>query len=129
MADERLVIDRVGHQGDGIAISGGEQVYIPYVLPGETVTISRTGDRGLCAKIISPSPERIAPICSYFGVCGGCALQHWQAESYRAWKRDLVVAALTHVGIEALVGDLIDAHGEGRRRIVFAGRRTRSGVA
>ena len=128
MADERLVIDRVGHQGDGIAISGGEQVYIPYVLPGETVTISRTGDRGLCAKIISPSPERIAPICPYFGVCGGCALQHWQQESYRAWKRGLVVAALTHEDIEAPVGDLIDAHGEGRRRIVLHARRTRDGV-
>jgi len=128
VADERLVIDRVGHQGDGIAISGGEQVYIPYVLPGETVTISRTGDRGLCAKIISSSPERIAPICRYFGVCGGCALQHWQQESYRSWKRGLVVAALTHEGIEAPVNDLIDAHGEGRRRIVLHARRTREGV-
>jgi 23S rRNA (uracil1939-C5)-methyltransferase len=128
VADERLVIDRVGHQGDGVAISDGKQVYIPYVLPGETVAISRTGDRGLCAKIISPSPERIAPICQYFGVCGGCALQHWQEEGYRAWKRDLVVAALVHEGIEAPVGDLIDAHGEGRRRIVLHARRTRDGV-
>jgi 23S rRNA (uracil1939-C5)-methyltransferase len=128
VADECLVIDRVGHQGDGIAMSGGKQVYIPYVLPGETVTISRTGDRGLCAKIVSPSPERIAPICPYFGVCGGCALQHWQEQSYRAWKRGLVVAALMHEGIEAPVGDLIDAHGEGRRRIVLHARRTRDGV-
>jgi 23S rRNA (uracil1939-C5)-methyltransferase len=125
---ERLTIDRVGHQGDGIAISGGEPVYIPYTLPGETVEIDRHGDRGLCAKIISPSPERIVPICQYFGVCGGCALQHWQEESYRAWKRGLVVAALVHEGIEAPVGDLIDAHGEGRRRIVLHARRTRDGV-
>jgi 23S rRNA (uracil1939-C5)-methyltransferase len=128
VADEHLTIDRVGHQGDGIAMSGGEQVYIPYVLPGETVTISRTGDRGLCAKIIIPSAERIAPICPYFGICGGCALQHWQEKSYRAWKRDLVVAALAHEKIEAPVGDLIDAHGEGRRRAVLHARRTREGV-
>jgi 23S rRNA (uracil1939-C5)-methyltransferase len=97
-------------------------------LPGETVTISRTGDRGLCAKIIIPSAERIAPICPYFGICGGCALQHWQEKSYRAWKRDLVVAALAHEKIEAPVGDLIDAHGEGRRRAVLHARRTREGV-
>lgn len=128
MADERLIIDRVGHQGDGIATSGGEQVYIPYTLPGETVIIGRRGDRGSLRENVSPSPERIAPICQYFGVCGGCALQHWQAESYRGWKRDLVVAALMHEGIEAPVGDLSDAHGEGRRRAVLHARRTREGV-
>ncbi len=128
MADERLIIDRVGHQGDGIATSGGEQVYIPYTLPGETVIIARRGDRGSLRENVSPSPERIAPICQYFGVCGGCALQHWQEESYRGWKRDLVVAALMHKGIEAPVGDLSDAHGEGRRRAVLHARRTREGV-
>jgi len=126
--DERLVIDRVGHQGDGIAFAGGEQVYIPYTLPGETVEFSRSGDRGVCAKIISPSPDRVAPICPYFGTCGGCAMQHWRGENYRAWKRDLVVAALAHDGLEAPVSDLVDAHGAGRRRAVLHARRTREGV-
>jgi 23S rRNA (uracil1939-C5)-methyltransferase len=125
---ERLVIDRVGHQGDGIAVSGGEQVFIAYTLPGETIEFSRSGDRGVCAKILIPSPDRIAPICPYFGTCGGCALQHWRDENYRAWKRDLVVAALAHEGAEAPVGDLIDAHGEGRRRAVLHARRARDGV-
>jgi 23S rRNA (uracil1939-C5)-methyltransferase len=125
---ERAVIDHVGHQGDGIAFAGGEQVYIPYTLPGETVEFSRSGDRGVCAKILVPSPDRIAPICPYFGTCGGCALQHWREENYRAWKRELVVAALAHEGIEAPVGDLVDAHGDGRRRAVLHARRTREGV-
>jgi 23S rRNA (uracil1939-C5)-methyltransferase len=128
VADERLIIDRVGHQGDGVAVSKGEQVYIPYTLPDETVIIARRGDRGSLRENVSPSPERIAPICQYFGVCGGCALQHWQAESYRDWKRDLVVAALMHEGIEAPVGELSDAHGEGRRRAVLHARRTREDV-
>jgi 23S rRNA (uracil1939-C5)-methyltransferase len=125
---ERAVIDRVGHQGDGIAVVGGEQVFIPYTLPGETVEFSRSRDRGGCAKILIPSPDRIAPLCPYFGTCGGCALQHWRGENYRAWKRDLVVAALAHEGVEAPVGDLIDAHGEGRRRAVLHARRAREGV-
>jgi 23S rRNA (uracil1939-C5)-methyltransferase len=128
VAEERLVIDRVGHQGDGIAMSGTGQVYIPYTLPGETVIVARSGDRGDLRRNVSPSADRIAPICRYFGVCGGCALQHWEEESYRAWKRDLVVAALVHEEIEAPVGDLVDAHGEGRRRIVLHARRTREGM-
>ena len=128
MADERLVIDHIGHQGDGVAISGSGKEYVPNTLPGETIEIDRQKDRGLCAKIISPSPDRIAPICRYFGVCGGCALQHWKEENYRAWKRGLVVDALAHEEIAAPVGDLIDAHGEGRRRAVLHARRTREGV-
>jgi 23S rRNA (uracil1939-C5)-methyltransferase len=69
------------------------------------------------------SAERAAPICPHFGVCGGCALQHWQSAPYRAWKRGLVVDALRQAGLEAPVGDLIDAHGDGRRRAVFHARR------
>jgi 23S rRNA (uracil1939-C5)-methyltransferase len=70
-----------------------------------------------------PSAERIAPICPHFGVCGGCAVQHWALAPYRAWKRDLVVEALRQAGLHAPVADLIDAHGEGRRRAVFHARR------
>jgi 23S rRNA (uracil1939-C5)-methyltransferase len=126
--DERLVVDRVGHQGDGIAASDTGQVYIPYTLPGETVLIARSGDRGDLRRNVSPSPDRIPPICPHFGVCGGCALQHWKEENYRAWKRGLVVDALAHEEIDTPVGELIDAHGKGRRRIVLHARRTREGM-
>jgi 23S rRNA (uracil1939-C5)-methyltransferase len=125
---ERLLIDRIGHQGDGIAVSSAGLVYVPYTLPGETVMVERDGERGVLREVVSPATERIVPICRYFGVCGGCALQHWNKESYRAWKRGLVVAALAHEEIEAPVGELIDAHGEGRRRIVLHARRTREGM-
>jgi 23S rRNA (uracil1939-C5)-methyltransferase len=33
---ERLVIDHVGHHGDGVAMSGGGNIYVPYTLGGET---------------------------------------------------------------------------------------------
>ena len=47
---------------------------------------------------------------------GGCALPHWDAAPYRAWKRELVAAHLRHAGVTASVADLVDAHGAGRRR-------------
>jgi 23S rRNA (uracil1939-C5)-methyltransferase len=59
----------------------------------------------------------------HFGICGGCAVQHLNEASYRSWKRELVVTALSQAGIEAPVAALIDAHGEGRRRVVFHARR------
>jgi 23S rRNA (uracil1939-C5)-methyltransferase len=80
-------------------------------------------DRRHAVRVEVESPERIAPICPHFGVCGGCALQHWDTAHYRAWKRGLVVAALAQAGLEAPVDELVDAHGAGRRRAVFHARR------
>ena len=79
-------------------------------------------DRAHLLRVETASPERIAPICPHFGVCGGCALQHWQTARYRAWKRDLVVDALRQAGLAAEVADLVDAHGAGRRRVVLHAR-------
>ena len=123
---ERLVIDRLGHRGDGVAASPDGPIYVPGALPGETVEVDSVAghpDRRRLLHIERPSAERIAPICPHFGVCGGCAVQHWDLARYRAWKRDLVVEALRQAGLDAPVADLIDAHGEGRRRAVFHARR------
>jgi 23S rRNA (uracil1939-C5)-methyltransferase len=119
---DRLAIVRLGHRGDGIAESPAGPIYVPYTLPGETIeTEPWPGhpDRRHLVRVDAPSPERIAPICPHFGTCGGCALQHWETARYRAWKRDLLVTALRQAGIDTDVDDLIDAHGEGRRRAVF----------
>jgi 23S rRNA (uracil1939-C5)-methyltransferase len=44
-------------------------------------------------------------------------------ESYRAWKRRIVVETLQHAGIQCEVAPLLDAHGAGRRRITLHARR------
>lgn len=123
---ERLAIDRLGHRGDGIADAPQGPLYVPYALPGETVEaepVPGDPDRRHLLRVEVASPERIAPICPHFGICGGCAVQHWIEARYRAWKRSLVIAALAEVGLDAPVGDLLDAHGAGRRRAVFHARR------
>src|SRR5436853_308961 len=123
---ERLVISRLGHRGDGVTDTPDGPWFVPYTLPGETVEVEAFPghpDRRHLLRVESESPERIAPVCPHFGVCGGCQTQHWDFSRYRDWKRGLVVDALRHVGLDTPVGDLIDAHGEGRRRAVFHARR------
>jgi len=123
---EHLSIARIGRLGDGICDTPAGPLYVPYALPGEIIEAEPWpghGDRRNLLQVETASPERIAPICPHFGICGGCALQHWSRASYRQWKRSLVVDALAQVGLDVAVGDVIDAHGEGRRRAVFHARR------
>lgn len=123
---ERLLIDHVGHFGDGVALAGGGNIYVPYTLGGETVEVEaapgRHPDRRRLLAVERASPERIAPFCQHFGVCGGCAIQHWEIGRYRDWKRHLVVETLAQAGLDCTVDPLVDAHGQGRRRITLHAR-------
>ncbi|MCZ0733334.1 class I SAM-dependent RNA methyltransferase [Phreatobacter sp. AB_2022a] len=119
MSAERLTISHVGHRGDGVA----DGRFVPFTLAGEVVEIEGDGERVLPTAIVTPSAERVAPACGYFGTCGGCALQHWAPPSYLRWKRDLVATALSARGLQPEIADTIDAHGTGRRRVTLHARR------
>lgn len=128
---ERLVISALGHRGDGVAETPGGPVFVPYALPGEAVLVEDLPggrDRRRLIAFETASADRRQPVCPHFGVCGGCAVQHLAADSYRRWKRDLVATALSQQRLEAALDDLVDGHGEGRRRAVLHARRGRTGV-
>ncbi|MBF9231865.1 class I SAM-dependent RNA methyltransferase [Microvirga sp. BT350] len=110
---------RLGAKADGIAESTGGPVFVPYALPGETVTIERDGARARLLSVDTPSPERETPFCPYFSECGGCATQHMHDDFYRSWKQDTLAHTLRQARIEAPIEPLVDAHGEGRRRVTL----------
>lgn len=115
-----LDILRLGQRGEGVAAG---PVYVPDALPGERILVDVDGERGQAIEVLDPSPARIAPICPYFGTCGGCAVQSLAPEPYAAWKRDLVTAALSMAHVEAAeVRPMVAAHGAGRRRATFHAR-------
>lgn len=118
----RLVIERLGRRGEGVARHGASPVYVPYALPGETVLAERDGERAHVVELLAPRSDRVEPICPYYGVCGGCAVQTLPESDYAAWKRGLVMTALTRAGLEVPVASLVDAHGLGRRRATFHAR-------
>lgn len=132
-----LVIERLGSQGDGIATFGSQEgigdiasgtVYVPYTLPGERVCAQIDGSRAQLESVISPSPDRVAPACPHFTLCGGCSLQHMAPAAYAEWKRALVVDAFQQRGIEADVAPLIMVGAGARRRAMFAALATKAGV-
>lgn len=107
-------------------MAGSQSIFVPYTLAGETVEVDDVPgnhpDRRRLVRVTQESPERITPFCPHFGVCGGCAIQHWNDAPYRAWKRNIVVETLAQAKIAADVAPLRDAHGTGRRRITLHGR-------
>ncbi|TPN65812.1 class I SAM-dependent RNA methyltransferase [Mesorhizobium sp. B1-1-1] len=122
----RFTIKKLGAQGDGIADTESGDLFIPFTLPGEVVTAARERDRATLMALIEASPLRIEPACRHFGECGGCALQHLEAQAYQQWKREKVVHALR--GIDCEIGGLVACAPHTRRRVVLAARRTETGM-
>ena len=124
-----LDILEMGARGDGIAEQDGERYFVPFSLPGEVVEAEPVDKRGEgvateLVEVLSPSRHREKPPCAHFGVCGGCALQHWRHDVYSTWKAGLVERALKQRGVHApaFEAPLLGAPGE-RRRVDFVLRR------
>ena len=78
-------------------------VFVPFGLPGERVRIRLTDEkrgfaRGELVEVLEPSPERIAPRCAHFGICGGCHYQHLTYEAQLKAKAEILRDQLTRIG-------------------------------
>jgi 23S rRNA (uracil1939-C5)-methyltransferase len=125
---EVLTIDRLGAQGDGIAVTAQGPVYVPFTLPDEKVSVERKASRAALVEVLEPSPQRVAAPCRHFGACGGCSLQHLETGAYLGFKRERVVEALRTQHIETAVADAAPCPPASRRRLVFSARRTDLGT-
>ncbi|HSA66082.1 MAG TPA: hypothetical protein VLE24_00300, partial [Methyloceanibacter sp.] len=124
-------IERLGAQGDGVTQGPEGPLFVPFTLPGELVKVEAApGEpRAEPLAILEPRPERVLPVCQYFGTCGGCALQHMETQAYLAWKREQVIAALASRGLEAPVEKARPVPLASRRRAALTLGRTARGVA
>jgi 23S rRNA (uracil1939-C5)-methyltransferase len=117
-----IEISRLGAQGDGVAEDPEGPIFVPFTLPGERVKVAvdPESDHARLVEILEPSRKRVAPVCPHFGECGGCALQHMEADAYLSWKRDQVVAALRSRGLDAKVEEVRPVPLGSRRRASLA---------
>lgn len=121
----RVTIERLGHQGDGIAEG---PVFVPGALPGELVEGDLTGDVIANARIVTPVADRVRPPCPHARVCGGCALQHARDEFVADWKTGVIRTALAAHGLETELRPIATSARRSRRRATLAGKRTKKGV-
>ncbi len=97
-----ITIDRLGVNGEGVGRFEGCTIFVDYALPTEEVDIELTDCRksfafGILLKIITPSKDRITPICPVFGKCGGCQLMHMPYEKQLEMKRQKVIDAMERI--------------------------------
>ncbi len=90
-----LGIEKLSHEGRGIAHLDGKVVFVDEALPGEKVSAVYTQkresfDQAKTIDVISASKERIEPPCPYASICGGCSLQHFNSESQLLFKASVL---------------------------------------
>jgi 23S rRNA (uracil1939-C5)-methyltransferase len=96
-------IHGLSHEGRGIAIVAEKTIFISNALPEEEVIFKYTGmlskyAEGQAQEIIKASPERVEPKCEFFGMCGGCSLQHMRHSSQIEVKQNALLELFAHVG-------------------------------
>ena len=102
MDDMRLgefVIDRMSHDGRGIAQWNGKTLFVDGALTGERVSARLVRDHARYAearldKLLELSLDRVEPICAHYAECGGCQLQHLSPVQQIALKQEAVLQQL-----------------------------------
>ena len=127
-----VTIERLGADGDGIAMRDGTPLYLPMTLPGEVVELGALFPRGKGltgeAVVIEASADRREAPCRHFGPCGGCSVQHLDDMAYAAWKLGLVEDVVRQLGFAGAMPALVRTPPGARRRMDLAIRRENGAV-
>ncbi|MEZ0233041.1 MAG: 23S rRNA (uracil(1939)-C(5))-methyltransferase RlmD [Methylophilaceae bacterium] len=97
------LIESLDQEGRGVAHVDGKVIFIDGALPGEKVTYKSHRKKPSyeiadVVDILKSSNLRTVPKCTYFGKCGGCALQHLDFSAQVAAKQRMLEGDLWHIG-------------------------------
>jgi 23S rRNA (uracil1939-C5)-methyltransferase len=99
---EADIVD-LAHDGRGVARVDGKAVFIEGALPSERVRYRvfkrrRHMDEAVMVEVLAASPDRSAPRCAHFGICGGCSLQHLAPAAQLLSKQRQLLENLQRIG-------------------------------
>ena len=101
---ENIRIERAGSRGVCVAHTPeGKTLLVTGAAPGDVGTVvgyrKKKGHvEGRLESISVPSPDRVEPVCSHFGSCGGCKWQHVAYPAQVAFKGREVQDHLERIG-------------------------------
>ncbi len=99
----RVVIHDIAFGGEGVGRCDEFVIFVPFVLHGEEVLVEVTEVKKRFARarlidVLKPSPDRVTPVCRYFGQCGGCQYQHMAYERQLEVKHRQVASLIERIG-------------------------------
>lgn len=98
-----VTIEDIGADGEGIGKVEGFTLFVKDALPGDVVRARIVKNKKHYAyarleKVISPSPFRTEPLCSFHRQCGGCQLQTLSYEKQLEFKYAKIRNNLIRIG-------------------------------
>lgn len=100
---ENIEITGIADKGFAVGRHEGVVVFVEGAVPGDWVDVwvyeKKKGHfRGKVEKLVTASPNRIAPFCEHFEFCGGCKWQNLAYSSQLEFKQLEVENALRRIG-------------------------------
>lgn len=97
------LVERLSHDGRGIARIDGKTTFIEGALPGEKVSFIYTRlksdfDEGRLQEVLQASPDRVEPHCPHYALCGGCSYQHVSPHRQIEQKEEALLDVLKRIG-------------------------------
>lgn len=110
-----VVIEDMGHDGEGIGKAEGYTLFIKDAVIGDTVEAKimkakKNYGYARLMRVLNPSPYRVEPKCPCARACGGCQLQFLSYERQLEFKKNKVKGNLERIGgfgqveIEKVIG-------------------------
>lgn len=98
-----FVIDRLSHDGRGVAQWQGKTLFVADALAGERITARFVSEHGRYAEavvdeVLEAAAERVAPPCPHYRLCGGCQLQHMPETQQILLKQDALLEQMQRWG-------------------------------
>jgi tRNA/tmRNA/rRNA uracil-C5-methylase (TrmA/RlmC/RlmD family) len=107
-------IQDIAFGGEGVAKVNDFVIFVPFVLVGEEVELELTEvkknfGRARLIQVLKSSPDRVTPLCPYFGACGGCQYQHMDYATQLRFKHKQIADLFERVGgfAKALVDPVV----------------------
>ncbi len=100
---ENVSITDTAENGHGVGRVENMVVFVEGAVPGDVADVhvyrkKKKYKEARLVRLVEASPDRVEPVCSHFGTCGGCRWQHLNYEKQLFYKQRQVEEVLKRIG-------------------------------
>ncbi len=131
---KEVVIFDIADKGQAVGKSNDKIVFVEGAVPGDVCDVQvfkkhKYFDEGRLVHLVAPSPDRVDPICTHFGICGGCKWQHLDYTAQLRFKEKLVRDSIQRLAgmdpgiVQPIVGAPFTSSYRNKLEFTFTSRR------